>query len=159
MSVSNHDKAAGHRRLEQRYGAALDNRESVRLLLSDYHALSNRRFKGDYAACDLLIDLHTAIDRAGLTERQRQALELVYFEDLTQEEAGKRIGVSQQSIDKTLSAAIQKIAEIYEYWANRGEGYSINDIAETKPTYISDSISKDNLFYAIYEEDENDGRC
>jgi RNA polymerase sigma factor (sigma-70 family) len=126
MSVSNHDKAAQHRRLEQRYGAALDNRESVRLLLSDYHALDSRRFKGDYAASDLLIDLHTAIERAGLTERQRQALEFVYFEDLTQEEAGKRMEVTKKTVNRLIHVAETKIARVYEYWARRGEGYALS---------------------------------
>jgi DNA-directed RNA polymerase specialized sigma24 family protein len=98
----------------------------VRLLLSDYHALSNRRFTGDYAACDVLIDLHTAIERAELTERQRQALELVYFEGLTQEEAGKRMEVTKKTVNRLIHVAETKIARVYEYWARRGEGYALS---------------------------------
>jgi RNA polymerase sigma factor (sigma-70 family) len=63
---------------------------------------------------------------AGLTGRQSEALRLVYEEDLTQEEAGRRMGVSQQAVDQHVSGAIEAISEIYYYWARHGEGYAIN---------------------------------
>lgn len=95
----------------------------MRLLLGDYNALKLRRFNGDYAASDILIDLDTAIDRAGLTERQRQALRLVYFDDLTQEEAGKRMGLAKDSVNHLINRAAKAITEIYYYWAGHKEGY------------------------------------
>ena len=126
MGATNHDKAAGHRRLEQRYGAALDNRESVRLLLSDYHALSNRRFKGDYAACDVLIDLHTAIEHAGLTERQREVLEYYHFRQFNQTEIAEALGIKQTHVSRHLAVAESKIARVFEAWARAGEGYALS---------------------------------
>jgi RNA polymerase sigma factor (sigma-70 family) len=126
MGVSNHDKAAGHRRLEQRYGAALDNRESVRLLLEDYYALLTRRFKGDYAACDILIDLHTAIERAGLTERQREVLEYYHFRQFNQTEIAEALGIKQTHVSRHLAVAESKIARVFEAWARAGEGYALS---------------------------------
>jgi RNA polymerase sigma factor (sigma-70 family) len=126
MGATNHDKAAQHRRLEQRYGAALDNRESVRLLLSDYHALDSRRFKGDYAASDLLIDLHTAIERAGLTERQREVLDYVYFRQYNQTETARELGIKQTHVSRHLAVAESKIARVFEAWARAGEGYALS---------------------------------
>jgi RNA polymerase sigma factor (sigma-70 family) len=125
MGAVKHDKAAGHRRLEQRYGAALDNRESVRLLLSDYHALDSRRFKGDYAASDLLIDLHTAIERAGLTERQREVLEYYHFRQFNQTEIAEALGIKQTHVSRHLAVAESKIARVFEAWAMAGEGYAL----------------------------------
>lgn len=75
----------------------------------------------------MLADLATAIELAGLTERQREALTLVYFEDLTQVEAGERMGVRQDTVSKLVKSALVKIAAVYENWAWRGEGY---DFAE-----------------------------
>jgi DNA-directed RNA polymerase specialized sigma24 family protein len=123
MGATNHDKQAQHRAYEQRY--ALDNADGVRLLLSDYHALVSRQYRGDYAATDVLIDLATAIDRAGLTDRQRQAIALVFFEDLTQADAGDRMGVRQDTVSKLVKSALVKIAAVYEKWAWRGEGYAL----------------------------------
>jgi hypothetical protein len=40
----------------------------------------------------------------------------VYVEDLTQEEAGKRMGISQPSLKLNETAALTKIAEVYEKW-------------------------------------------
>jgi DNA-directed RNA polymerase specialized sigma24 family protein len=124
LGVSKYDKTAQHKRLEQRY--ALDNAKGVRLILRDIHALYERQYKGDTSAVDVLADLNTAIERANLTDRQRQALALVYVEDLTQEAAGERVGIRQDNVARLLSVGETKIARVYEYWARHGEGYSIN---------------------------------
>jgi RNA polymerase sigma factor (sigma-70 family) len=114
-----------HRKYEQRY--ALDNADGVRILLSDYHALINRQYQGDYAAVDILTDLATAIARSGLTDRQRQALELSFIHDLTQKEIATRLGVRQTHISRYISVATTKIARVYEYWSRHGEGYALTE--------------------------------
>lgn len=119
------NKPDHHRQYDARY--ALDNAEGVRRLLSDYHALMQRRYAGDNAASDILIDLQTAIERAGLTDRQRQALELVYGEDLTQTDAGERMGVRQDVVNRHIAIATTKIARVYESWCRRGEGYVLSE--------------------------------
>jgi DNA-binding CsgD family transcriptional regulator len=124
LGVSMHDKLSGDRRYSARY--ALDNPNGVRLLLANYNALKSRQYLGDYDATIILIDLETAISKAGLTDRQRQALRLVFEEDLTQAEAGKRLGITQQNVGKYVNSALVKIAEVYESWAWRDEGYSLS---------------------------------
>ncbi|MEK5109856.1 sigma factor-like helix-turn-helix DNA-binding protein [Cytobacillus sp. FSL K6-0129] len=119
------NKPDHHRQYEGRY--ALDNTEGVRRLLADYHALKQRRFAGDNAASDILIDLQTAIERAGLTDRQRQAMHLVYGEDLTQTDAGERMGVSKQTVNRLINVASAKVAQVYESWCRRGEGYVLSE--------------------------------
>ena len=84
-----------------------------------------RRFNGDTAASDILIDLFAAIQMAGLTDRQRQALRLVYEEDLTQEEAGRRMGIAQNSVSEAADRALENIAEVYWFWSRHGEGYCV----------------------------------
>ena len=44
------------------------------------------------------LDLYDALDNAGLTARQRQTIELVYFEGMTQEAAADVMGVSRSSL-------------------------------------------------------------
>jgi RNA polymerase sigma factor (sigma-70 family) len=119
VKVDLHSK---ERSLEAKY-PALDNPTNLRILLSDYHALINRQYQGDYAAVDILVDLRKAIELAALTGRQSEALRLVYEEDLTQEEAGKRLGIAQKNVSEALDRAIENIAEVYWYWARHGEGY------------------------------------
>jgi predicted DNA-binding protein (UPF0251 family) len=63
---------------------------------------------------------------AGLTGRQSEALRLVYEEDLTQEEAGKRMGLDKPGVNNLLDRAIEAISEVYYYWSRHGEGYAIN---------------------------------
>lgn len=103
---------------------ALDNAEGVKLLLADYQKFVSRKRCGDYAAVEVLIDIHKAIELAGLTDRQRQAIELVYFGELTQAEAGERMYISREAVKLYLLKATEKIADIYYYWAGHGEGYT-----------------------------------
>lgn len=101
---------------------ALDNADGVKLLLADYQKFVSRKRCGDYAAVEVLIDIHKAIELAGLTDRQRQAIELVYFGELTQAEAGRRMGITQQKAEARASRAVEKIADIYYYWTSHNEG-------------------------------------
>lgn len=55
------------------------------------------------------LDLYSAIDNAGLTDRQRQAIELVYFEGMTQEVAADVMGVSQPAVAKFERIALAKL--------------------------------------------------
>ena len=89
---------------------------NVRSLLEQYHALYERQFKGDYDAVCALVDLDRAIALAGLTERQAEALRLVYDADLTQASAVERMGISQQAVGIALDGAITKIQRIYDEW-------------------------------------------
>lgn len=118
------DVHAKERSLDAKY-PALDSPANLRILLGDYHALKLRRFNGDTAASDILIDLFRAIAMAELTGRQSEALRLVYEEDLTQEEAGKRLNIAQNTVSEAVDRAIENIAEVYWYWARHGEGYRV----------------------------------
>jgi predicted DNA-binding protein (UPF0251 family) len=73
-----------------------------------------------------LIDLKSAIELAQLTRRQSEALRLVYEEDLTQEEAGNRMGIRQDVVSYHVDNAVEAITEVYYYWSHHGEGYTIN---------------------------------
>jgi DNA-directed RNA polymerase specialized sigma24 family protein len=120
------DTQAKERSLDQRY-PALDTPQNLRILLSDYHALLGRQYQGDYSAVDILVDLRKAIEMAQLTGRQSEALRLVYEEDLTQEEAGKRMGgLAKDAVNHLLDRAIEAISEVYYYWSRHGEGYAIH---------------------------------
>lgn len=125
MGSVKRDLHVAERSLDAKY-PALDSPANLRILLSDLHALVNRQYMGDYDSVVLLADLATAISMAGLTARQREALRLVYEEDLTQEEAGKRMGLDKSGVNNLLDRAIEAISEIYYYWSRHGEGYVIN---------------------------------
>ncbi|MGN9867338.1 sigma factor-like helix-turn-helix DNA-binding protein [Bacillus swezeyi] len=104
---------------------ALDNAEGVKMLLSDYPKFVSRKRLGEYEATEVLLDLHNAIELACLTDRQCEAIRLVYFEDLTQVEAGKRMGVGKDSVNHLINRAADSIADIYYYWAGHNEGYTM----------------------------------
>lgn len=70
-----------------------------------YNVLNDEDSEGQDAEIDVL----ALLESAGLTDRQREAIELIFFEDLTQEQASKRMGVSDRAVRYFLSDGLAKI--------------------------------------------------
>ncbi|QOT13713.1 DUF134 domain-containing protein (plasmid) [Paenibacillus sp. JNUCC32] len=95
---------------------ALNDAAGVKALLRDRHRIAERRYKGDTAASDILIDLHSAINSAGLTERQTEAIAWVYGVDLTQKDAAALMAVSREAITQFIGEAASRIAAVFARW-------------------------------------------
>lgn len=95
---------------------ALNDAAGVKALLRDRHRIAERRYKGDTAASDILIDLHSAINSAGLTERQTEAIAWVYGVDLTQKDAAALMAVSREAITQFIGEAAARIAAVFARW-------------------------------------------
>jgi DNA-binding MarR family transcriptional regulator len=95
---------------------SLNDSSGVKALLRDRHRISSARFRGDYDACDILVDLHSAINSAGLTDRQTEAIAFVYGLDVTQAEAARQMGVTQPTVAEAIEAAAEKMAAVYRRW-------------------------------------------
>ena len=108
------DTEKGGRAYEIKY--ALNDAAGVKALLRDRHRISSARFRGDYAASDILIDLHSAMNSAGLTERQTEAIAWVYGADMTQAKAAEIMGVGQDSVSDFVNGAAERIAAVYARW-------------------------------------------
>ncbi|MFS1511106.1 RNA polymerase sigma factor [Chengkuizengella sp. SCS-71B] len=100
-----------------RVSYALDDIKGVRKLLKDRFIISNRRYKGDTKASDILLDLNTAIELANLTKRQAQTFILVYgYRQFPQQQASEILGISQKQVSSHLQVALSKIAQVYKDW-------------------------------------------
>lgn len=108
------DVEKGSRSYSVKY--SLSTAAGVKALLRDRHRISSARFRGDYAACDILIDLHSAINSAGLTERQTEAIAWVYGVDITQAKAAELMGIAQKNVSEAIDRAAEKLAEVYKRW-------------------------------------------
>jgi DNA-directed RNA polymerase specialized sigma24 family protein len=108
------DISAKERKLTQTY--SLSSPEGVAQLLRDRHRIGERRFKGDTAASDILLDLDKAIAMARITDRQALAITLVHGLDLTQSDAAAELGITRQAVAQALDTAYAKIARIYRWW-------------------------------------------
>ena len=94
----------------------LNDATGVKALLRDRHKLASRRFTGDMAASDIIIDLHSAMNTAGLTERQTEAIAWVYGADLSPADTANLMGVSRQAVEQFIDGASEKIAKVYTTW-------------------------------------------
>ncbi|MCU5516138.1 LuxR C-terminal-related transcriptional regulator [Bacillus wiedmannii] len=127
MGVSKYDNEAAHRRIEHNY--ALDNPKSIDLLLRHLPYMQERRFNGDYAASDVLMDMETAVANADLTDRQRQVLQLVYFEDMKQRDVAISLGITAPTVNLYKRLLAQKIAAVFERWGWEDEGYKLTVVS------------------------------
>ncbi|TCM89622.1 sigma-70-like protein [Paenibacillus sp. BK033] len=114
MGACNVDLTQDTRKYTQKY--ALNDVAGVKYLLRDRHRIASRRFRGDTAASDILIDLHSAIESAGLTDRQAEAIALVYGLDVTQTEAARVMGIAQKNVSETIDTAAEKICAVFKRW-------------------------------------------
>ena len=95
---------------------ALSTPAGVKRLLRDRHRIASRRFSGDTAASDIIIDLHSALNSAGLTDRQTEAVAWVFGADATQARAAEIMGITRQAVDNYVGEAAKRIAAVYERW-------------------------------------------
>ncbi|MBH0358983.1 sigma factor-like helix-turn-helix DNA-binding protein [Bacillus toyonensis] len=123
MGSVKRDLTVNERMLEHTY--ALDNPKSVDLLLRHLPYMDERRYNGDYDASIVLLDLETAISNADLTDRQRQVLRLVYFEDMKQRDVAISLGITAPTVNLYKRLLAQKIAAVFERWAWSDEGYKL----------------------------------
>lgn len=113
------DITKGHREYSVKY--ALNDRDGVHAILRDIHRLRERRFlNGDFAASDLISDLNTAITRAKLTARQREAMYWVYERDMTYAAAGSEMALNKSNVSELLSYALERIAAVFKKWEYGG---------------------------------------
>ncbi len=108
------DVEKGSRSYSVKY--SLNDAAGVKALLRDRHRISSARFRGDYAACDILVDLHSAINSAGLTDRQTEAIAWVYGADITQAKAADLMGIAQPTVAEAIESAAEKMAAVYRRW-------------------------------------------
>lgn len=114
-------------RLENEY--PLDTPQGVNALLSNIHYIRCAAIdKGDFDAINLLIDFEIAYSKIEITKRQRQAIMLVYFADLTQKEAGDFMGISQQAVQQLIQNVVKKVAEQYRKDLEQIEGKTHGDV-------------------------------
>lgn len=102
----------------------------AKAILSNLHALRERRYVGDLDASDTLIDFERALALAKLTKRQSEAIRLVYDVGLTQKQAAAEMGVTQQAVAEFLRVASEELEEVYEMWAWMDGELSVEMFAE-----------------------------
>lgn len=90
----------------------------AKAVLTNYHALVERQYVGDTDAICALLDLTTAVANAKLTDRQREAIRLVYGANMTQKDAGLALGIKQDAVSHLLRRATASIQEYYEKGRN-----------------------------------------
>lgn len=102
----------GQSKLETEY--PLETVYGVNAFLADFHHIQAAAYdKGDFDAVNLIVDFQTVSRKVEPTPRQKEALHYVFDLDLTQREAGERMGISQQAVQQLISVYVEKVAKQY----------------------------------------------
>ena len=105
------DLRSKSKRLEDAY--PIDTPKGVHAILSHIHYIREGRFtRGDYDASILLIDFEQSLEEARLTARQRQIIDMVFEQDMYQEEAANILNISQQAVSDHINALVRRIATV-----------------------------------------------
>jgi RNA polymerase sigma factor (sigma-70 family) len=108
MGVTRRDMNKREKEYEELY--PLDTTKGILSLLCSIHQVGEKRYyEGDYDACNLLIDLELAIEQAGISEKQKEIIHLLYYKGFTQKEASQITGSSQQAVLDRKKNAIKKL--------------------------------------------------
>jgi RNA polymerase sigma factor (sigma-70 family) len=88
----------------------------VKALLEGYEELQEKKYSGKWHLADELMDLDRAISLSDLTPKQSEVLNLYYFSHMNQSEVASALKCGQDVVSRHVSAAVRKIASIYEQW-------------------------------------------
>ena len=91
----------------------LNTTKGVKKLLNSVPELKESRYWGDYASCDLLIDLETALERLELSETQKRIIELHFYLGLTQVEVAEVLGMTQQGVAYHIATILKRLRNIF----------------------------------------------
>ena len=148
MGAVRRDINLKERQLRTRY--KLCEPQAVKRLLSHYDDLYAHRYWEGEAYSDLLMDLDKAIELADLTEKQKLALKYGNSSNgYTWEKASELTGIDPETFRSHERVAIRKIAAVFEYWGNVGEGYEAVTYRIIEPTWASYRVSNGNGSYVI----------
>lgn len=95
---------------------ALDYKNEVAIqgLLRFYYSLkSNLEYKPNFEITSILIDFKLALENSGLTQKQMVVAKL-YMEGWTEDDIGKRLGITQQAVNKHIKLICKKMSNYLE---------------------------------------------
>lgn len=91
-------------------------------------ALTNKRnleessfYSAGVDSLDILLTIEKLVSEAKLTSKQSTVLELYYYDQHTQEEVSKIMGISQQAVLDHLEKIKKKINKVLEKWRAKDE--------------------------------------
>lgn len=108
-------RSDGHRKYSDRF--PYETTKGVKKLLRQAQRLSDARYeRADFAACDILLDLESAMRAADLTPLELHVVLELYVKDNTQEHVGRSMNITQRQISRIATSACAKVAGVYKRW-------------------------------------------
>jgi hypothetical protein len=105
----------GHRKYAERF--PFDTADGVKKLLKQSQKIADGRFeRGDFAACDILIDLRSAIIAAELSDMELRVILGLYVRDGYYKDLYVRYGLERWQLYDMADKACEKIAGVYRKW-------------------------------------------
>lgn len=78
-------------------------------------------------SADLVMDIDNLIQEAKLTKKQAEVVRLYYYNQMTQEEVSKVLGISQQAVLDHLNKIKDKLTKVIERWEKLDDESKFNN--------------------------------
>lgn len=88
----------------------------VGAMTNKYKIIEGCYYSGDIDSMDLIMDIDILLNQAQLTMKQMEVVKLHYFEQYSQGEVAKKLGITQQAVDSHISNVKKKINKVLEEW-------------------------------------------
>lgn len=107
------DINATSRKLEVLY--PMNTREGIETFLEQLPYIQEAMYlTGDFDALIMIVDFEKAMVESGLSDKEKQALELVFIEDIKSVDVAKMLGVTKQTVRKWVERGSDKLANYYK---------------------------------------------
>lgn len=88
----------------------------VGAMTNRYKIIESCYYSGSIDSMDLIMDIDLLLKKAQLTEKQMEVVKLHYFEQYSQGETAKKLGITQQAVDSHVSNIKRKINKVLKDW-------------------------------------------
>lgn len=104
--------------MKRDFSEAMTTEQGITAMFENIHYLRAAAYEGDIDALVMLSDIETAMEATKISDRQRQAFELVMLVGMTRQEAANVMEISQQAVSRLIRTLAKNVAA---YFRNASE--------------------------------------
>lgn len=101
------------------YERTYNIQDVIRALKCRSVAELNASKTGNFDLLHVVLDSELALEKAGLTDRQKQVIQLYWIEDKTLAEVGGILGISHQAVADSVNQARTRVQKVLDKWGGR----------------------------------------
>ena len=99
--------------MKRDFSTAMTTEQGITAIFENMHYLRAAAYEGDIDALVMIADIETAMEATKVSDRQRQAFELVILIGMTRQEAADIMEISQQAVSRLIRTLAKNVATYF----------------------------------------------